>query len=148
MFVSVLVRRLKDGQSYQDFKAAWYPRTGFGVPTRVINAVRRDDPSEILSIGFIDADAETLEAVLARVAAAEASRHERIEAVIEATTHRALYEIVDDEDFTNRPRPYREGKAGAGIVGGERGLVRHHWGKPMRRRDFISLLGGADGVIE
>ena len=91
MFVSVLVRRLKDGRSYQDFKIAWYPRTGFGVPTRVIKAVRRDDPSEIISIGFVDADAETLKAVLARVAAAEASRHERIEAVIEAATRRALY---------------------------------------------------------
>jgi hypothetical protein len=117
MFVSVLVRRLKDGRSYQDFKIAWYPRTGFGVPTRVINAVRRDDPSEIISIGFVDADAETLKAVLARVAAAEASRHERIEAVIETTTHRALYEIVDDQDFSNSPRPYRNRKPGAGMVG-------------------------------
>ena len=38
MFVSVLVRKLKECRGYEDFKAAWYPRTGFGVPTRVINA--------------------------------------------------------------------------------------------------------------
>jgi hypothetical protein len=118
MFVSVLVRKLKEGRSYQDFKTAWYPRTGFGVPTRVINAVRRDDPTEILSIGFVDADAATLQAVVARVAAAEASRHEQIDTVIEATVHRALYQIVDDQDFSDSPRPYGTGEPGAGIVAG------------------------------
>ena len=117
MFVSVFVRRLKEGRDYQDFKAAWYPQTGFGVPTRVINAVRRDDPSEILSIGFVDADSDTLDNVLARVAAAEASRHEHIGTVVEATTHRALYQIVDDLDFTDSPRPYGDGEPGAGIAG-------------------------------
>jgi len=49
---------------------------------------------------------------LVRFAAAEASRHEGIEAVIEATTHRALYEIVDDRDFSNGPRPYRKRRPG------------------------------------
>jgi hypothetical protein len=117
MFVFVLVRRLKAGKTYQDFKAAWYPQTGFGVPTRVINAVRRDDPSEILSIGFIDTDSGTLDTVLARVGAAEAKRHEHIATVIEATVHRGLYQIVDDQDFTDTPRPYGEEEPGAGIVG-------------------------------
>jgi len=116
MFLSVHVRRLREGRTYQDFETAWYPQSGFGVPTRAINAVRRGDSSEILSIGFVDADAETLEGVQTRLAAAEALRHERIEAVIETTVHRALYEIVSDYDFTGQPRPHGGGKPRADIV--------------------------------
>jgi hypothetical protein len=32
MFVTVLVRRLKPGKTYEDFLRAWYPDKGFGFP--------------------------------------------------------------------------------------------------------------------
>jgi len=54
---------------------------------------------------------------MTRAAAAEPSRHAQIDTVIEATVHRALYQIVDDQDFTDSPRPYGDGEPGAGIAG-------------------------------
>ena len=50
------------------------------------------------------------------VGGAEEARHERIDAVVAASIHRALYRIVDDQDFTGEPRPYDEGEPGDGIV--------------------------------
>jgi hypothetical protein len=84
MIVSVFVRRLRDGRTYDDFMAAWYPETGFGVPTRVLNAVRVDDPAEILSLGFLDVSEDDLASLGKRIARAEAARHERIAEVIES----------------------------------------------------------------
>jgi hypothetical protein len=40
---SVLVRRLQEGQTYEDFREAWLPDQGFGFPMRVISAVRAED---------------------------------------------------------------------------------------------------------
>jgi hypothetical protein len=113
MIVSVIVRRLREGSTYQDFRRAWYPERGFGVPSRVLNAVRLDDPNEILSIGFLDLEPDALDELAADIAAAEAKRHYRIENVIESTELRAIYQIVDDEDFTDAPRPFSD-RAGPG----------------------------------
>ena len=114
--MSVIVRRLSEGSTIDDFREAWYPQRGFGVPSRVMNAVRLDDPREILSIGFLDVHAEDLDDLAADIAAAEAKRHYRIEGVIESTELRAIYEIIDDEDFTTQPRPFREGPPGSGLT--------------------------------
>ena len=97
---SVFVRRLKPGKSYEDFRDAWKSEVGFGVSTRVVNARSLDDPSEIISIGFVETDASDLPALLERVADSEARRHERIAHVIEATTLRGMYEILDDDDLS------------------------------------------------
>lgn len=77
MIVSVFVRRLRDGRTYDDFVSAWYPETGFGVPTRVLNAVRIDDPAEILSLGFVDVSEDDLSALGERIARAESVRRDR-----------------------------------------------------------------------
>ncbi len=116
MIVSVIVRRLREGSNFQDFRRAWYPDQGFGVPSRVLNAIRVDDPREILSIGFLDVTPDDLGDLAADIAAAEAKRHYRIEGVIEATEVRAIYEIVDDEDFTDRPQPFSPGPPGDGLT--------------------------------
>ncbi len=116
MIVSMIVRRLREGSTFEDFRRAWYPDRGFGVPSRVLNAVRLDDPREILSIGFLDIAPDDLDDLAADIAAAEAKRHYRIEGVIEATEIRALFEIVDDEDFTDRPHPFSSGPPGAGLT--------------------------------
>ena len=106
MIVSVIVRRLREGSTFEDFRRAWYPERGFGVPSRVHERRSPRRPAEILSIGFLDVTPDDLDDLAADIAAAEAKRHYRIEGVIESTELRALYEIVDDEDFT-RPRPTR-----------------------------------------
>ena len=53
MIVSVFVRRLREGCSFADFLREWEADVGFGVPTRVFNAVSLEDPREVISIGFV-----------------------------------------------------------------------------------------------
>jgi hypothetical protein len=105
MLCSILVRRLKEGASYDDFHRAWFPDQGFGVPARVRNARRVDDPSELLSVGFVDLPISELATGLERVAAAEQRRHDRIIDVIESTVIAGIYEVLDDYDFSSTPRP-------------------------------------------
>ena len=48
MYVTVLVRRLKPGKTYEDFLRAWYPDKGFGFPGQGPFLARNvDDPAEI-----------------------------------------------------------------------------------------------------
>ena len=100
MLCSVIVRRLKEGATYEDFREAWVPGHGFGVPVRVVNARSLDDDREIVSIGLIDLPKSDLPEMLKRVAASEAKRHDKIAPVIDGTVHRGIYEIVDDNDLS------------------------------------------------
>jgi hypothetical protein len=101
MYLSVLIRTLRPGKTYEDFVKAWYPDRGFGVGGRgplVAQAVGNE--REILTFGFIELDpSESLEEAGARIAEQEAVRHERVAEVIESTTVRGLYELVDEFDF-------------------------------------------------
>ena len=76
MIVSILVRRLREGKTYEDFREAWLPEKGFGWPTRVVTAQRMDDPREVVTIGFSDIRAEPAEGLLELVGLA-ASGEER-----------------------------------------------------------------------
>jgi hypothetical protein len=114
MFISVLVRRLKPGKTYEDFVDAWYPDKGFGYPGRGPMLARNlDDEREILAIGFIDLEREQLPGTMERIAAQESVRHDRIADVVESTALRGIYEIEDEFDFSTdetvtRGRPARE----------------------------------------
>jgi hypothetical protein len=102
MFVSVLVRRLRPGKTYEDFVAAWYPDKGFRIDGRGPYLARNlADERELLAVGFIDLPSgEAVPELLERVAAQEAVRHERIDEVIESTSLRGIYEIVEEFDFS------------------------------------------------
>ena len=58
MMVSIFVRRLKPGFRFEDFIREWEADVGFGVPTRVFNGPALDDPSTVVSIGFVAATAD------------------------------------------------------------------------------------------
>jgi hypothetical protein len=126
MIVSILVRRLREGKTYEDFREAWLPEKGFGWPTRVVTAQRLDDPREIVTIGFSDVGREEAEALLSRVglegpgsertgpgeepgpgdehlgevADEQLARRGRISDVIEPEMTRAFYVQVADDDLT------------------------------------------------
>jgi hypothetical protein len=108
----VFVRRLREGKTYDDFREAWYPDTGFGVPARILSGTGLGDPREIVTIGFLDVDATDLEQLGANVAAAEATRHDRIDAVVESTELRTFFAIEGDHDFSDRPSPLPEDRQG------------------------------------
>ena len=101
MLLAVMVRRLKEGVSYEQFKDAWTPEHGFGREVRVLNAVNVDDPRELVSVGLMPgATKEKLPAFLSQVAASEASRHAKMETVIDGFVLRGIYEVVDDVDLS------------------------------------------------
>jgi hypothetical protein len=76
MVVSVFVRRLKPGATFQDFVREWEADTGFGVPTRVFNAQSLTDPREVISIGFVAVTPEQVAQWLSTAPASETVRHE------------------------------------------------------------------------
>lgn len=102
MFVSVLARRLRPDKTFEDFVAAWYPDKGFDLPGRgPILARNIADEREILAIGFVDLPSvEAVGEAMERIAAQEAVRHERIDAVIESTSLRGIYEVTEEFDFS------------------------------------------------
>ena len=102
MFVSVLVRRLREGKTFDDFVGAWYPDQGFGFPGRgPIVARNLADDREIVAIGFVDLpDRGAVDEAMTRLAAQESVRHDRIADVIESTSLRGIYEIVAEFDFS------------------------------------------------
>ena len=104
MIVSVFVRRLKPGATFQDFVREWEADEGFGVPTRVFNAQSLTDPRDIISIGFVAVTAEELTRWLSTPSASEAVRHERVDTVIESTTLRCMYELRTEHDFSHLPQ--------------------------------------------
>ena len=118
MIISVLIRRLREGNDFDDFKRVWQPEVGFGVPTRVLAGVNLEDPREIVTVGFTDISADKVGEMLASqaVAAENRRRHEAIDAVVESFPVQAGYLAVDDQDFTGTPRPFGAGPPGAGIT--------------------------------
>ena len=111
MIVSVFVRRLKEGSTFEDFVREWEADQGFGVPTRVFNAQSLDDPRDVISIGFVAVTVDELKQGLAASAAPESVRHDRINTVIESTKLRCMYEVQTEHDFTLEPNEIRLGSA-------------------------------------
>ena len=102
-YSAVLIRRLREGKTYEDFVDAWYPDKGFGWNEGwgPMTARNLSDEREILTFGLfkIPEDA-SLEEEMERIGAQEAKRHDRIDEVIESTTLRGLYEVLDEFDFS------------------------------------------------
>ena len=98
--MSILTRRLREGKTLEDFRAAWHREGGFGVPTRVVTGQGLEDPREIVTIGFTDIEVDEIEAFLERAAPEEARRHDRIADVIEPDMSRAFYVQVADDDLS------------------------------------------------
>jgi hypothetical protein len=103
MIVSVLVRRLKEGFTFEDFVEEWEADQGFGVPTRVFNAQSLNDPRDVISIGFVAVTVDELKQRLPASAAPESVRHDRIATVIESTKLQCMYEVRTEHDFTLEP---------------------------------------------
>jgi hypothetical protein len=101
--ISLLIRRLREGKTYEDFREAWLPDQGFGFPTRVVSAQRVDDDREVITIGFSEVDEAEAESQLQRIGPQEQRRHDRIDAVIEPETTRRFYVQLAKDDFTDAP---------------------------------------------
>ena len=101
--ISVLIRRLREGKTYEDFREEWLPDQGFGFPTRVVSGQCADDDREIITIGFSELDEADVEAQRERIGPQEQVRHDRIESVVEPEMTRRFYVQLAEDDFTNVP---------------------------------------------
>jgi hypothetical protein len=102
-YCAVIARRLREGKTYDEFVAAWYPDKGFGFAEGWGPMTGRNlaDEREILTFALFKlAEGESLDEALERVGTQEAVRHERLEEVVEETTVRAMYEVLDEFDFS------------------------------------------------
>jgi hypothetical protein len=111
MIVSVFVRRLKEGATFEQFEAEWAADEGYGIPTRVFNARSLQDPRDVLSIGFVTATAAEFAQWLAEEPSHDAERHDRVATVIESTTLQAIYDLRSEHDFTSQPLEIEAGDA-------------------------------------
>jgi len=111
--VSVFVRRLKPGHTFEDFVREWEADVGFGVPTRVFDGPGLDDPSTVVSIGFVGTTPDEARTWLAAGALSEEVRHDRIETVVERTELRAMFEVRTEHDFTAEPAVVDVGSLGS-----------------------------------
>jgi len=100
VIISVLTRRLREGKTLDDFRAAWHREGGFGVPTRVVTGQGLEDPREIVTIRFTGIEVDEIDAFLERTAPEEARRHDLIAEVIEPEMTRAFYLQVADDDLS------------------------------------------------
>jgi hypothetical protein len=82
------------------------------VPARILSGTGVADEREVVTIGVVDAQPNHLEHLGERVLAAEATRHERIEAVIESTELRTFFVVEGDHDFSEVPAPLANDRRG------------------------------------
>ena len=103
-YAAVLIRRLREGKTYDDFVEAWYPDKGFGFSEGwgPVTARNASDPQEILTLAMFKlAEGESLDEAMARIGSQEAVRHDRLDDVIESTTANGMYEVLDEFDFSS-----------------------------------------------
>ncbi len=108
----VFVRTLREGKTYADFREAWFPEVGFGVPARVVSGGGVLDPREVVTVGFVDAEPDALADLGERLSQAEAARHDKIADVIESTEIRTFFTVDGDHDFAGAPRPVADADRG------------------------------------
>ena len=97
--IAVLHRKLKPGSTFDDFYKAWLPTLEEGqdlehyepFPAYVMNAIDKDNPSDIISIGFAWKDLESFESYFPAQLTTENQRHENIEKVAHKTEPTKIY---------------------------------------------------------
>ena len=106
-FISVLHRKLKPGDTYEDFYQAWLPPSlkgkdatqeavgYFKVPVQVINAVNTNDSTDIISIGLIWATTEEIADDIERSKSTETLRSKKISKVADKSQETKFYQIKD-----------------------------------------------------
>ena len=62
--VAILSRRLKEGNTREDFRKAWYHTVGFRTGSRTCTVINAFDPREIIVIGSTETTVENLMAEL------------------------------------------------------------------------------------
>ena len=100
MLYAVLVRTLREGVSYDEFRRAWLPEGGYGAPVTVVTGTSVENPRQVITIGRVDLPIERLGDALAVVAERERQRHDQVDDVIESTQLSGIFEQVAEDDLS------------------------------------------------
>ncbi len=101
--IGVLFRKMKPGYTYEDFRAAWLPplKEGqdlaqyFPYPTQVLTAESREDPADIITVGFVWLEEDKLEDFLESTAETEKMRHDKIATVADKIGPTLIYRVKE-----------------------------------------------------
>ncbi len=97
--VAIVVRTLKEGKTYEDFRKAWYHTQGFGTPTKMYSLVNALNPREIITIGMIKADLETMPTIV-KIDANQRTLNNPLDDIIEDSITRYFGILVAEDDFS------------------------------------------------
>lgn len=96
--MAIVVRKLKEGKTYEDFRRRWYHTVGFGVPTQMYSVVNAADPREVITIGIIDTPLEKIGELVA--IDAEQRKTLSLDDIIESSIIRYFGPLVAQDDFS------------------------------------------------
>lgn len=99
--VAIIMRRLKEGKTYEDFRKAWFHSTGFGIAgagkNTMYSMVNIFDPREIIVIGFSTATPKAMEEALK--IEVKFRGENPLDDVIEPSVGRTFALLVAEDDF-------------------------------------------------
>jgi hypothetical protein len=98
--VAIVTRRLKVGNTYEDFRKAWYHTVGFGTKNRMFTAlnVAVADPREVIVIGLNETSIEQVRDLI--VLDAWEREANPLDEVIEPEIGRTFGILVAEDDFS------------------------------------------------
>jgi hypothetical protein len=96
--VSIIRRTLREGKTYDDFRAAWYHSVGFGVANRMLTMLNVANPREVIVIGLTEVTLEQASSLIA-IDAKERGEHP-LDDVIEPEIRRTFGILVSEDDFS------------------------------------------------
>ena len=109
--VAIVRRRLRQGKTYDDFREAWYHRTGFGRSNRMLTALNVADPREVIVIALTEVSLDDADRLLEIDADERAASP--LDDVIEPAIDRTFGVLIAEDDFSSSgPIPYRPAAAG------------------------------------
>jgi hypothetical protein len=96
--VAIVVRTLRQGKTYEDFRKAWYHTTGFGTQTNMYSLVNALNPREIITIGMVETELEDVPSLL-KIDASQRETHP-LGDIIEESITRYFGVLVAEDDFS------------------------------------------------
>lgn len=97
-FVAMVTRRLREGKTYDDFRKAWFHKTGFGGSSKFFTMINIFDQREIIVISFMETEIEKFEQQL------EIEIQERLASslddIIEPEIARKFGLLISEDDFS------------------------------------------------
>lgn len=98
--MAMVIRKLRPGKTYMDYRRAWFHEQGFNAPTKMYTVVDSEDPQKIISVGIIDAEPHQLENLFI-IDKSERKSHP-LDDIIEPEIQRFFGPVIAEDDFSQQ----------------------------------------------